>query len=169
MGKFGASLSKVAQLSLKRTAWSRRDNAFSLVEVMISFFVSTIIISLMMRFLLTTYMSLTIVAGREEGLAMLDNARRVILEDVHASTKQTIHNGALQLQFQNGVQYVYTLSRNHQLIRTRLGGGTAVLAIHLASVSFVIEPLMVRIHMALDSGEAEDDAFATLSGVRDLS
>ncbi len=63
-----------------------------------------------------------------EDWAVLDSVRRVTLEDVHAAVGASALSGTLMLREMSGAIYTYYLNSNHQLVRVKAGGGTAVIA-----------------------------------------
>ncbi|AEJ43815.1 hypothetical protein TC41_1899 [Alicyclobacillus acidocaldarius subsp. acidocaldarius Tc-4-1] len=52
--------------------------------------------------------------------------RRVTLADVHASSSASAFGASLVLRELSGALYTYYLNANHQLVRVKAGGGTAV-------------------------------------------
>ncbi len=70
-----------------------------------------------------------------EDWAVLDSVRRVTLEDAHAASSASAFGGSLVLREMSGALYTYYLNSNHQLVRVKAGGGTAVIATDVRAFS----------------------------------
>ncbi|MBF8378731.1 hypothetical protein IW967_12785 [Alicyclobacillus mali] len=68
------------------------------------------------------------VSQAAEDWAVLDSVRRVTTEDGHAATSASAWGQSLVFREVSGAIYTYYLNSNHQLVRVRAGGGTAVIA-----------------------------------------
>jgi len=161
----------VARLRKKVSVWSQADTekGFTLLETVVAMFISTIVIGVMLRFILSAFAGETLLASREERDAMLGNVRRVLAADAHGAVKESVWSDTLQLTMADGTTYRYELSQRDQLVRVQAGGGTAVLAAHILSVQFVVQSAFVNVQLQTEDGLIEKDSFATLNGLRDMS
>ena len=63
-----------------------------------------------------------------EDWAVFDNVRRVTVEDVHAAKSASASAASLVLREFDGSVFTYYVNADHQLVRVKTGGGTAVIA-----------------------------------------
>lgn len=96
--------------------------------------------------------------------AMSVNLQRALAQDVHGAATVQVVYGQLVLSTLSGTVYRYALNTNQQYVRIRNGGGTAVMAEGIATVSVRTGTGTVEFHIVFRSGLEEIFTYATLVG-----
>ena len=96
--------------------------------------------------------------------AMSANLQRALAQDVHGAASVQVVYGQLVLSTLGGTVYRYALNANQQFVRIRNGGGTAVIAEGISSVSVRTGTGTVEFHVVFRSGLEEIFTYAMLVG-----
>jgi len=138
--------------------------AFSLIEIMIGFSIGTLAVTLASALFFQVHTFLHKQEELVEDMAAIDGIHRVLTQDIHAATTCSTLGSNLLLNELNGTQYTYYVNREHEFIRYRTGGGTAVLALHVQSFQMKMEGGgILACQLTLTSGE-RDWFVARMSG-----
>lgn len=100
--------------------------------------------------------------SRAEVSAMWASLHRMVSMDAHAAVFSSVLWGGLYLEEANGVYYRYAVNAAGQYVRVRQGGGTAVLAEHLHSVTIALNRGMIFLQATFDDGESKEMNLCTI-------
>ncbi|WP_223204127.1 PulJ/GspJ family protein [Alicyclobacillus suci] len=131
------------------------NRGFSLIEVLVAMSISTMIVSAGVRLLVNTYLFYNRTAIDLEDSAMFGSCLRSLSQDTHAAAAASVSPHALTLTMLSGVQYMYDVNVNHQLIRIEAGGGDAVIAAHVQNVTFSRQSNVIHVSLELGDGQQE--------------
>lgn len=101
----------------------------------------------------------------EERLAMVDSIERILAWDMHATSTVSYWPGNLEVSLVNGTTYHYYIDGNGLLVRSQLGGGTAVIAGGVASFQPSYDGHIVKISFTVEGGTEEDVSYTTLASM----
>ena len=95
---------------------------------------------------------------------MWSSAHRVLSTDVHAAASANLLYGSLVLTEADGTTYRYLANSTGQLVRIQTGGGTAVIAAMVQSVTFTVDHSEVRVALTFSDGTTREMTLCTLAG-----
>jgi hypothetical protein len=137
---------------------------WSLLEVCASVLFGTGLLVLVLRLMVSLWMGEIRWGAAAETFAMWSNVHRVLEQDAHAAVGAGVVWNALSLTLADGTVYRYAVNGSAQLVRTRNGGGTAVLASGVRSVVPVIQGGIVTFTVTFTNGDTRTMTVCTLIG-----
>jgi hypothetical protein len=141
------------------------EGAFSLIETCISISLSALVMSSMTHVFLSCLHIQTVDTAFEERLAMVESAERMLAWDCHATKTVSEWPGNLVLSFADGTTYHYYIDANGVLVRTQVGGGTAVIADDVTLFQPTYSKDLITVRLMIRGGEEEDVSYATLENL----
>ncbi len=142
--------------------WNNTDG-FSLLETVIVFNLVSVLAVMVTGWMLTLRTAEETWLVRTETTAQWESLERVIAVDVHKSLNVNVSATTnLDLTTVNHLKYHYGVNSRGQLVRTQLGGGTAVLCTGLKKVSFILDDGMVIVEGEFTNGSKREAAYDSL-------
>lgn len=83
---------------------------------------------------------------------MIASLSRTLRQNIHAASSCILSNGNLALYEHSGVEYIYLVNANHQVIRNQAGGGTAVISARVGALTATQMSGIVYIKVQLVDG-----------------
>lgn len=99
------------------------------MEVVVTLFLLSLLISLATRCLLTIWMNAVPFTAFAENHSVWRNISRTLTHDVHSASASDANGHVLRLTLVDGTRYRYYVNARAQLIRERSGGGTSVIGV----------------------------------------
>lgn len=143
----------VTNSGFRRLQVQTRDDGFSLLEVVVNVFLSSLLLALVMRELMVVCVGFSRVDAVLEKQSMWRNVSRSLTQDVHAAVGSSSLQTELQLTMVDGTHYRYYVNGNGQLIRDRVGGGTSVIGAGIQAFVCQVSTSDVQVQVRTDNGE----------------
>ncbi|MCL6598463.1 MAG: prepilin-type N-terminal cleavage/methylation domain-containing protein [Alicyclobacillus macrosporangiidus] len=141
-----------------------RTRGFTLLEAVVALTLSAALATVLARTWIALGLGARAMTATAEEEAVWWNARRVLAADLHTAVQASADTAGLRLVTADGRVYRYTVNSQGQLVRTAVGGGTAVIAVGVASASFTVSS-GVDVRLSFRSGVERTWYAATLAGI----
>lgn len=123
-----------------------------LLELLFNLSLAGLLLGLMTEAVVSLVHGTTALTKRVETRAMWANASRVLREDVHAANKLQSYKGSFAITEVDGRAFEYLVNSAAQFVRVQKGGGTAVVAVGVQSMTSSVSSNRVMLNLSFLDG-----------------
>lgn len=152
---------RVLEIFVRRYTYrSQRNEGLVLLEMLFNLSLAALLLSLMTQAVVSLSKGEQSLVNLVQTDTMWASASRVIREDVHAATRiQPEPGGFLAIECDSRT-FQYSVNAADQLVRTQVGGGTAVLAVGVSSINCDVSSTGMTVTLVFEDGST-DSLFVT--------